>query len=260
MTTTHDPVPASARRTAHQRTQVFGLLLVTLTLAVQAIVDALFFEGEFLPVMVVMLAVFGGSMLVVRRYDRTWANVAAIVLVVAVSMLNVYAFFGLFLFLSPIEFGAALLMTAGVVLTIGGGVRAIRARRRGHLGPLPIEDVIVRRGSALIGALIAASIVSFLVTRTTVPDAEALGAVAVGMSDFAFDPVDIEVPSDGRLLLSNEDLFVHDFTVPDLDIAVSLNGANEALLEIDGAAPGTYELVCTLHEFGGMVGTVTITG
>ena len=44
-----------------------------------------------------------------------------------------------------------------------------------------------------------------------------------------------------------------------LGIAVSLNGANEALIDIDGAASGTYELVCTLHEFGGMVGTLTVT-
>lgn len=260
MSTTTDVRRSGGLRTTHTMTQLLGLVLLDLMLVVTVWVSIVAFEGEYLGMIVTMLAVVGGVTVVVLRVDRTWANVLGIVAAVALGVVNVYGFFGVVLVLSPIEFGLGLLHTGGFFLAIGGGVAAIRARRRGHLGRSERESVFLRRTPLILIALVAASTVASLVTREKVSAADALGATAVDMADFEFAPVDVVVPSGGTVLVSNEDLFIHDFTVPDLDVELSLRAGGQAIVDLSDAPAGTYELICTLHEVDGMVGTLTVEG
>jgi plastocyanin len=69
------------------------------------------------------------------------------------------------------------------------------------------------------------------------------------MSGFEFVPDVIEVDaSDPRLVVSNSDAFLHDLAVPALDAIVRVTPGSSELLELTGAAPGTYVVYCTLHS------------
>ena len=82
------------------------------------------------------------------------------------------------------------------------------------------------------------------------------------MVKFEFDPGSSALPVDGKLLIQNSDPFVHDFTLDDLDIAVSIGPGSEALVDLTGLTAGTYDYICSLHSDGetGMVGTIVISG
>ena len=60
----------------------------------------------------------------------------------------------------------------------------------------------------------------------------------------------------------NADAFAHDFTLSELDIAVSVGPGSEALVDLTGLSPGTYQYICSFHSDGteGMMGTLVVGG
>ena len=50
----------------------------------------------------------------------------------------------------------------------------------------------------------------------------------------------------------------HTFTVFDLEIDVEIDAGQTELFTFTFDNPGNYELVCTVHELQGMVGTITV--
>ncbi len=150
----------------------------------------------------------------------------------------------------------------GIVLSLVGGIRAIIASRKGEEGPTSVETRLPRIVVGIVGVAAVVSLFGFIFTRQDVPDSEAEGATVIDMVKFDFDPESTTTPAASKLLITNSDPFVHDFTLGALDIAVTVGPRGEALVDLTDASPGTYEYLCTLHSDGtsGMMGTLVVNG
>jgi plastocyanin len=133
----------------------------------------------------------------------------------------------------------------------------------------------MRRTSRFTSALAAASLL-VLVTAcggddggndTEAPDngeaatAEGGGdSLTVVATEFAFEPVDIELAADQdvELTLENAGVVEHDLTVDELDIEIYVD-ATESVTETVNVPAGTYEYYCSIpgHRSSGMEGTLT---
>jgi plastocyanin len=251
-------------RTAHATTQTFGLALVGAAALVAVVLILALFDGEDVGVFLIVGAVVLAATYITWQFDRQWAR--AIGIVGTVFSLGMFFFaFGLFHVFSPLEFILGVAYVAGFFISLVAGIRALVAGRKGTTVSEPPLSRFRSSVLVLIGVLAAVSVSGFLVTRESVDDAEAAGSTVLEMVQFEFSPESSTVPVDGKLLIRNSDPFVHDLTLDELDIAVTVGPGSEALVDLTGVVPGTYDYVCSLHtedgnEADGMVGSFTISG
>lgn len=242
--------------------QVLGLALLSAAMVTVMILLVVLGSTEELAVFGVTTALSLAVTLIVWRLDSTWARALGLVGGFAVFGSVFFLGFGILHVFSPVEFVVGLLLVSGFLLALIGGVMALVAGIRGRRGPSSAETSF-RKG--LLGAIALATVVSvvgFATTRESVAASEAGDATMVDMTNFEFDPDTIATP--GRVLVHNSDPFAHDFTIEALDVSTYVGPGSDALIDLGGAAPGTYELVCTLHTDPstgeGMVGQLTVEG
>jgi hypothetical protein len=224
---------------------LLGLLLLTVTmliflgLVLTTVPDE---AGFIVPPTVVIVVVT----VLAWRFDATWVRVLGAVAPVAFGLMMFWVAFGLAHPGSFFDFVPAVTFLLGTLLALGGNIAAIVRRR-----DLSARSTIERRIQGLTVAFVAAAVVVSgtlaIMGRETVDPALASGATPVDMYNFEFVPTIIEVRADAQLVVHNSDAFVHDFTVPDLELAVTVNPGNDALLDVR-AAPGSYVVYCTLHS------------
>jgi plastocyanin len=252
---------STEQRTTHSITHLFGQALLAGTLLVILILNiALLGGGDFIEFMIGITVFAAILAIIVWRFDRQWARIVALIGTFLILMTSFWFLFGLFQPFSPLEFVSGLAFAIGLILAFFGGVAAIRARRKGKVGPTDREGRLHPVVASILVAGAVASLVGFMATKTTVSDADAEGAVVVDMIDFVFNPEATQVAAGGKLLVTNSDMFVHDFTLEEFDIAVTVGPRSETLIDVPAASPGTYDYLCTLHSDGesGMKGTITI--
>jgi plastocyanin len=256
--------PIGARR------QTLGLVLAALAPLVLFLVGALTgTPAGDLAAFVVVAAVLGASAWATTRFGG-WATVLGIVLTVLASLAGFWIAIGLTAPASPGDFVPGVLFVLGVVLALLGGVQALVSRRRGRFAPAPTETD--RRTRSVVLVLIAVAVVGSSVAnltgRSIVDTADARGSTVVDVAGFAFtDPVVSVAGGEGAaLLVRNRDGFLHDVTLPDHDLAVTVIPGSEALLDVSSLAAGSYTFYCTLHsdtrepdaESAGMAGTLVV--
>ncbi len=248
-------------RATHSSVQTLGLMMVA---------GGLLFVVAFLLVRgdtedVAFLGIIAGvalvAALVVWRWDATWARVVGLLGTLFVGASAFWFAFGVFQPFSPLEFIVGLLFLLGILLALIWGVMALVAGIKGRTGQTTGDDRLRKWVPSAIAVLSVVSIVGFFATRQTVSADEAAGATLLDMVDFEFAPED--VATDGRLLIHNSDPFAHDFTLDELDIYSYVGPGSEVIVDLTGAAPGTYDFVCSLHTDPstgeGMIGQVSIT-
>ena len=255
---------AEESRTPHLSTFVLGLGLMStaLVLAVGSFALAVGLDDEVTPFIAIAAALVLITILA-WRFDALWSKILGLVAGLAVFGLLWFLVFGLFFIFSPLEFIGGLLLLAGFVFTLVGGIRSLIAERKEKTGPTHGEKRLTRVVLTGIGILALVSVAGFFATRESVSEAEAAGAVEVDMLNFEFEPQSSTVSAGGKLVVHNSDPFLHDFTLEALDIAVDVLPGSSTLVDLSGAAPGTYSFVCTIHiddQGEGMTGTLTISG
>jgi len=250
---------ADSGRTAHATTQTLGLAMVSATLITVVVLTLLLFDGDDVGLFGAIALLVVAATVVTWRFDRQWARAIGLVGTV-VSLGAFFLGFGLFQVFSPIEFTLAVAYVLGVILSLVGGIRALIAGRKRRMGPTRGEDRQLGIVVAVVGVAAVVSITGFVITRETVDDSEAAGATVLDMTKFEFEPLVSTLPVQGRLLIQNSDPFVHDFTLDELDLSVSIGPESETLVDTSGLAPGTYDYFCSLHYDGtsGMAGTIVI--
>lgn len=151
---------------------------------------------------------------------------------------------------STIDFSYQAIGVFGGIILVIAGVRAFMGRKSAVL-PSPSMPV-----SSLFAALIVvpavvglAGLVGWIAGDSDISDEERAGAVVVNIEKFDFFPMDIAAGA-GSVLVSNDDVVRHAFTVDDLDIDVSINPGRETIVDLSGTAPGTYDVTCSIpgHE------------
>jgi plastocyanin len=241
-------------RAVYVRVQVFGLLLIAgtvLAVTMAIIVTEPALAGEVLaffgPVAAVTLLVAW----LAWRYG-TWARLVGLLVGLAAAALLSWTTVALTHPESVVDFGLGLGVVAGVVLTVGGGFAALIAGRRDRYAnqATPVERRLIRVVAVALGVALAASAVLTLAGRSTVDPTETVGATPVEMAGFEFRPAEIHLDGpDGRLVVHNADLFLHDISIPALDTSVvPVTPGSTAVAELTGAAAGTYVVYCTLHS------------
>lgn len=247
--------PASSRgRPAYTRVEVLGLLLIAGT--VLAVTAAVIVTDPALSVEVV--AFFGPVAAVTLlaawlawRYGA-WARTVGLLVGLAAALLLSWTTVALAHPESVVDFGLGLGVAAGVVLTVGGGIAALVAGRRGRIAAVPTsgERRLIRVVAGALGVALAASAVLTLVGRSTVDPAETVGSMPVEMAGFEFRPAEIRIDGpDARLVVSNADLFLHDLSIPALDTGVvRVTPGSTEVVELTGVTAGTYVVYCTLHS------------
>jgi plastocyanin len=248
-------------RTAHANTQTFGLVLISAALLVAVLLTLVLFDGDDIALILVPAVAAVGATFVTWRFDSQWARALGIVGTV-LSLGAFFLAFGLFHVFSPIEFVVALAYVLGFFMSLVGAVRALLAGGKGKQVPAYSGGRFRTTVLAVIGAAAVVSIAGFLLTKESVSDSESAGATALEMLKFEFNPGSSALPLDGKLLIQNSDPFVHDFTLDEMDIAVTVGPGSEALVDLSGLASGTYDYICSLHSDGetGMIGTIKISG
>jgi len=108
---------------------------------------------------------------------------------------------------------------------------------------------------ASLVVLVAALVATFAGPKQTRASA---GDTRIITKDTKFVPARIEVNA-GRVsvFMANEDLFWHTFTIRKLHVNLDVPVGGHRRISFD-ASPGTYEVVCIIHEQGGMKGTLVV--
>ena len=115
--------------------------------------------------------------------------------------------------------------------------------------------------AVVVVALVIASGITAIVGRDSVSAEEREGAFGlVEMNNTEFEPKRLEIPGDQavQLVIENNDLIVHTFTIDDLDIDYILAGYSEKLAELPPIAAGAYEYKCKVPGHEDMKGVLVV--
>jgi plastocyanin len=249
----------SRQRTAHAGTQTFGLSLISAAMLAVVVLIAVLFDGEDIATFLVIAVIAIAAGIVTSRFDTQWARAVGLVGTV-LSLGGFFLGFGILHIFSPVEFVVGLVYVIGFFMSLIAGIQALVASHRNRMADASAGSRTRMVTVGVIGIAAVVSVVGFLVTKESVSDAEAQGAVIIEMTKFEFDPEVASAPAQGKLWIRNTDPFAHDFTLDALDIKVTVGPGSSVLVQLPTASPGSYEFVCTLHFDGttGMMGTLDI--
>lgn len=162
--------------------------------------------------------------------------------------------------------GATLSLTGAAPSIVGAAVPSVLA----VAAVCGIAASVLRLRDAASGAAAptgAAAVALAIALSVAVPiaGADAVGAqpndLRVTTSDLAFKPERLEANAgDVAVVVHNEDLFWHTFTVNKTNANVNVPTGGTKRLVLDDLTPGTYEFVCAIpgHEGAGMKGTLVV--
>lgn len=251
-------------RTAHSTTQAFGLGLIAAAMVVVSILTLVTFDGEDIGPFALVALVSAALTWIVWRFDKLWARILGIIGSLLAGLFVFFLAFGVFQPFSPLEFIVGLAFVLGFFISLVSGIMAVVAGMRHRLSSTSGGRRFRRGVLGLLGLAAVVSIVGFILTRSTVDEAEASRAATVEMANFEFEPQTMTVSSGQDLLVANSDAFAHDFTLEQFDIEVSLGPGSEAIVDLSAVPPGIYDYFCSLHTDPstgeGMTGQITIEG
>lgn len=78
----------------------------------------------------------------------------------------------------------------------------------------------------------------------------------VDMKDFEFAPLCTDAGDAASITVANTGEAPHTYTVSDIDVNVDLDGGGSETVDLSGATPGTYKVICTYHPQ--MVGALRV--
>lgn len=142
-----------------------------------------------------------------------------------------------------------LLSTVGAVLALIGGLGAFFGRPSG-----PVRTLVL--GAA--GVFVAGTVMSVAMASATDADAALDADVAVTAAALEWQPLDIRLDSGATgVWVENQDGVRHTFTVKELGVDLEIPALTSRRIDID-AAPGTYQVICTVPGHEAMTGTLTV--
>ena len=215
----------------------FAFILVTLGNLLESHFENLAFA---LPGLILSLVIAG----LVWKYGR-WALVVAVIYAV-LGLLFISGFFeyGLGNPNSFFDFVPNVLLLVGIVLGLVGGTVAFIQRRRSD--PRTVLTGLERRTLGAIGVVLVAlavmSGVLMVTERASVSAQDRVGAIELRMKAVQFKPEQLEVEAGkpARVVIENDDLLVHTFTIKEMDIDVVVGPKSEVLVALPSVGPGTF--------------------
>ena len=246
----------------YTRVAIVGLLLIALVSLVFSILTMIDGEattlGSFI-ISIVLSVIFAGLM---WRFGR-WALAPAALW----GFLNLFWGWLLVLSLSYInsffDFVLPLLLTVGALLALVGAIVAFVQQRRGTA-----RRVSTRRErwtfAAIPVALLVLVILSgtlHIVGLTSVSAEVEAGAIVVEMRNSYLAPDRLEIPlgETTRIVVRNNDFFVHTFEIDDLEVEHTVLPFSELLIELRPSNTGEFTYRSEAPMTGDMEGTLVVT-
>ena len=165
-------------------------------------------------------------------------------------------------FNSVFDFGVGLVAAVASFMVLVGSIAALVQIRRGHarVAATAIERNVVRAAVVAVAALVVVSGVVTLTAQDTVAALERAEAIEVPMKRTEFKTAELNAKAGEtmRLVLKNDDLYLHTFTIDELDIDVTIGPRGEKALELTPTSSGTFEYKCTVPGHESMTGTLTV--
>ena len=224
----------------------FGLLMVALgpiLMLAAGFIWGLDISEDVMFFGITALVALLGAFLV--RRAGTWAKVAGIVCAVLVGMALFWTAFGLLAPGSVFDFVPGLLVIPGAIIAIVACVAALRARKATDVAPAAKETKIMRVVAVVVGALALLSAILTFVGQESVDGSDA--ELTVVLKDFEFDKPDYEFAAGSKVLVRNDDPFLHTFTIEDFDIDEVITPGSEVLVTIPEGASGEQTVFCQPH-------------
>ena len=261
MAETTPPISGWKTRPIYTRLAIVGLLLYALVSLVFAAIPT---GGEFSTlaffIISIVLTVIVAGLL--WRYGR-WALVVAAVW----GFLNL--FWGQLLILSLsypnsfFDFVLPLLLTVGAFLAVAGAIVAFVQQRRGTARTV-LTRVERRSLGAIAAALLALSVLSgslHIAGLTAVSDEAEAGAIVVEMRNSYLVPDRLVIPVDetARIVVKNNDFFVHTFLIDELGVEYRILPFSERLIELRPTSTGDFIYLSKAAMTGDMEGTLVVT-
>ena len=163
---------------------------------------------------------------------------------------------------SVFDFGVAVVATVASIMALVGSVVAFVQLRRGtaRVEATPVERNALGGVAVVVAVLVVVSAVVTLAARDTVEEADRAGATEVLMktTEFRTAQLDAKAGETLRLVLKNDDLYIHTFTIDELGIDVTIGPRGEKALSLSPSDTGTFEYKCTLPGHESMKGTLTV--
>ncbi len=163
---------------------------------------------------------------------------------------------------SVFDFGVAVVTTVASILALVGSIVAFVQIRRGTArdGATAFERNALRGVAVVVAAVVVVSVVVTLAARDTVEEADRAGAVEVLMkrTEFRTAQLDTKAGETLRLVLRNDDLYMHTFTIDELGVDVTVGPRGEQALSLSPRNTGTFEYKCTIPGHESMTGTLTV--
>ena len=247
-------------RPLYTRVAIAGLLLSALV----SLVFAALSQGEastvgFFIISIVLSVIFAGLM---WRFGK-WA----LVLAALWGLLNL--FWGSVLRISLsypnsfFDFVLPLLLTVGALMAVVGAVVALVQQRRGTPRRVSTrrERWIFAAIAVALLALVVLSSTLHIVGLTSVSAEAEVGAIVVEMrnSYLAPDRLEISVGETARIVVKNNDFFVHTFKIDELGVDHRVLPFSELLIELRPANTGEFTYESRAPMTGDMEGTLVVT-
>jgi len=250
-------------RPLYARVSIVGLLLIALVSLVFVVLSMI--DGEastvgFFIISIVLSVAFAGLM---WRFGR-WALVLAalwgflnLVLWGSLLVLSLSYFNSFFDFFLP------LFLTVGGILAAVGAIIAFVQQRRGTART--VSSRVERRTFAAISVtLLALSVFSgslHIAGLTTVSAEAEAGAIVVEMrnSYLAPDRLEISVGETARIVVKNNDFFIHTFEIEELGVKHTILPFSELLIELRPTSTGEFAYLSEAAMTGDMEGILVVT-
>lgn len=243
------------------RTSAFGFLVILAAVAssvITSIIDQVNAFALMISGIVAIVALLGAWLAASGRRGRL---VAAVLLALLALAGNAEGLWGLALPGSFWDFAPVVLFLVGALTALVAGIAALRRLDTDAAASVAAERRVRQAVVGGLGVVLVISAVLSLTGGTTVSDELRAGAIEVSADDFAFAPDVIDGTPGDAILVVNDDIFYHTFTIDELGIDVSLMPGDEALVAVPDDATGSYEFYCTPHVFGegeGMIGSLQV--
>ena len=244
-------------RPVYTRVAIVGLLLfalVSLVFAVLSMIDGEASTVGFFIISIVLSVIVAG---LITRFGR-WALVVAAVW----GFLNL--FWGSLLVLNSFfDFVLPLLLTVGALLTVVGAIVAFIQQRRGTIRTTATRNER-RTFIAIPVVLVALTILSgslHIAGLTTVAAQDEEGAIVVEMKNSYLLPNRLEIPvgETTRIVVKNNDFFVHTFRIDELGVKHTILPFSERLIELRPTSTGELTYRSEAAMTGDMEGTLVVT-
>ena len=247
----------------YTRVAIVGLLLyalVSLVFAVLSVIDGEASTVGVFTIFIVLSVVFAG---LVWRFGK-WA----LVVTALWGLLNLFLWGSLLILAlsypnSFFDFVLPLLLTVGALLAVVGAIVTLVQQRRGATRTSATRTERKAVGAivmVLLGLVILSGILH-IVGRTTVSAEAKAGAMVVEMKNSYLAPerLELQIGETTRILVKNNDFFVHTFEIDELGVEHTVLPFSELLIGLRPTNTGEFTYRSEAPMTGDMEGTLVVT-